>query len=289
MREEAILWEERPHLKDPLLIAGFDGWGNALGISTAMVSYLIRKMKGRSFAKINPEPFYRYDEHRPVVRIEDGVLKRLTPPGGSFYVVQGGSVAARDLIVLKANEPDLCWSHFVQALAGLCKELGIGSIITIGGMYDNVLHSDRIISSIVSDKEIFAEFTEKGVHPISYEGPGSIHSTLHSEAQKQGLKCISLWCHCPYYLEGSTHFGLLYHLGGLLSSLVGFEIDMGEMGAKWKQLNKQIEGLIENNPELDAMITELRKAKVRGSWANLKKTLNEDRKVVHLKDFFRTR
>jgi len=288
MKEEAIFREQLPDLKDPLLIAGFDGWGNALGISRAMVSYLVRKLKGKPFARINPEPFYRFDEHRPLVKIEGGVLKSLSPPGGSFYAVKGRTTG-RDLVILKANEPDLRWYHFVKEVFTLCSELGISTIITLGSMYDNVLHSDRIISSIVSDKELFPELAKKGVSPISYDGPGSIHSTLHFEAQKRGFKCISLWCHCPYYLEGATHFGLLSHLGALLSSLVEFELDMEEMGAKWKELNKQIERLIEDNPELNAMISELRKAKVRGSWANLKEARNEDGKVVHLKDFLKTR
>jgi len=85
MKEEGIYIEQVPDLKEPILIAGFDGWGNALDISKAMVSYLIHKLKAKSFATINPDPFYRFDECRPEVEIKKGTLINLSPPGGSFY------------------------------------------------------------------------------------------------------------------------------------------------------------------------------------------------------------
>ena len=130
---------------------------------------------------------------------------------------------------------------------------------------------------------------ERNVMPINYRGPSAIHSTLHSEGQKRGIQCISLWCHCPYYLEGTTHFGLLAHLGSLLSFLVGFTLDTEEIEASWKELNKHIQELVEKTPELDAMINELRKAKVRGSWASMKGSERKDEKVIRLADFLKPR
>ena len=52
---------EWPDLKTPLLIAGFDGWGNALDVSRGMAAFLIRKLKAQFFAGINPDIFYLYD------------------------------------------------------------------------------------------------------------------------------------------------------------------------------------------------------------------------------------
>ena len=84
MIEEGIHIEALPELKQPILVAGFDGWGNALDISSSMVTYMIRKLNADRFAEINPDPFYRYDETRPMVNIEGGDLKRITAPGGAF-------------------------------------------------------------------------------------------------------------------------------------------------------------------------------------------------------------
>ena len=47
MSDHGIHIKELPQLKNPLLIAGFDGWGNALNISNGMAGYLIRRMNVR--------------------------------------------------------------------------------------------------------------------------------------------------------------------------------------------------------------------------------------------------
>ena len=116
MMEEGIQIEELPGLTKPFLIAGFDGWGNALNVSQGMVDYMIRKLtKAKYFAKINPDIFYRYDETRPLVSIEQGELKSLSMPGGSFYSARI-DLGERDLVILKANEPHLRWFYFVDEL-----------------------------------------------------------------------------------------------------------------------------------------------------------------------------
>jgi cell division protein FtsB len=125
----------------------------------------------------------------------------------------------------------------------------------------------------------------KGVNSISYQGPSAIHSIIHSEGLKRASACISLWCHCPYYLQGTTHFGILAHLGKLLASLGGFELNTEDLETSWKKLNAQIENLIENNEELQAVVNELRKAKVRGSAAEMKGTIKSDEKIINIQDF----
>jgi demethoxyubiquinone hydroxylase (CLK1/Coq7/Cat5 family) len=49
-------------------------------------------------------------------------------------------------------------------------------------------------------------------------------------------------------------------------------------------LNIQIENLIENNAELQAVVRELRKAKTRGSNTALKGDV-KDEKIINIKDF----
>ena len=276
--------EHLPELDEPLLIIGLEGWGNALDISRGMVNYLIGKFKAQVFGKIDSDLFYRFDENRPLVKIQDGLLEDLSPPGGFFYTADR-SLAGRDIVLLKATEPSLRWFQFTDALASLSKKLGVRTIFSLGSMYDNVLHTDTVISALVSNQALLPRLKEKNVMTVSYEGPGAIHSLIHKASKKQGIECISLWCHCPYYLQGTTHFGLLSHLGSLLASLGGFEFDGTELETNWKELNKEIQGIIDKNPELQGMIHDLRKAKIKGSWDTARKSDN----VIHLEDFMNPR
>ena len=280
MKYQGIHLKQLPELKRPVLIAGFDGWGNALDVSRATIAYLIRKLEAECFAEIDPDQFYRYDETRPSVNIKEGILKDISLPQGSFYAARTGS-GQRDLVILKADEPNLCWVNFADEMFSLCSTLGVKAIITLGAMYDNVLHSDRIVSGAASDQALLEDLKQKGVIPVNYQGPSSIHSIISSEGRKRGFQCMSLWCHCPYYLQGTTHFGILTHMASLLSSIGGFELDVQELESSWRDLNRQIQKLIDNSLELQDMINELRKAKVKGSWESMKETSKMDEKVIY--------
>lgn len=284
MSEQGIQIKQLPQLKDPLLIAGFDGWGNALNVSNGMATYLIRRLQAQQFADLDPDTYYRYDDQRPQVSISGGMLKKLTPPGGSFYAAKTEE-GQSDLVILKADEPNLRWFQLVNQLLWLCQKLGVGTIITLGSMYDNVLHSDRIVSGVASTEDMVSRLMKYHINPIAYQGPSAIHTIIHSEGIKAGIECISLWSHCPYYLQGTTHFGLLSHLGGLISELGNFRLDTKDLEDNWEKLKVQIDQLIEGNSELQTLIGKLRKEKVKGATTSLKGTLKSDDKIINLKDF----
>ena len=100
---------------------------------------------------------------------------------------------------------------------------------------------------------------------------------------------ITRWCHCPYYLQGTTHYGALSSLDALLSFLGEFELDIEDLETSWKKINRQIQELIEKNPEFQDVIDKLRKAKIKGSWASVKESVKKDEKVINLKDFLEPR
>jgi proteasome assembly chaperone (PAC2) family protein len=283
MSYQGINIRDLPQLEKPLFIAGFEGWGNALKISSGMAAYLIRKLNAAQFATLNPDCFYRYDETRPMVKIEDGILNQVEPPGGSFYASQT-EMGQKDVVILQADEPSLNWYQFIDEMFHLCRQLGVETVITLGSMYDNVLHSDRVISGIASTDKLVADLNERDINSINYQGPSAIHSIIQLEGPKKGFQCISLWSHCPFYLQGTTHFGVLAHLGAILATLGDFDLDTTDLEDSWKSLSEQIQELVKANPEIQRIINELRKSKVRGTAAGMRGSL-KDEKVINIEDF----
>jgi hypothetical protein len=86
-------------------------------------------------------------------------------------------------------------------------------------------------------------------------------------------------------LQGTTHFGLLSHLGRLIAELGNFQLDTPDLEANWKKLKEQINRLIDGNSELQSLISSLRKEKVKGSTTGLKGTIKSDEKIINLQDF----
>ncbi len=257
-----------------------------MGVSSAMVLYLARRFEAQAFAELDPDPFYRFDETRPTVTIEAGRIKSLKPPGGTFYVTEPEE-GHRSLVLFKAKEPHTRWHTFVRETLDLCDKLGVRMLITLGSMYDNVLHTDQVISGIASSDSLLEFLGGENVIAIEYQGPSAIHSTFHWEAQKRSIDSVSLWCHCPFYIQGATHFGLLARLCQVLGRLCGFRLDTQDLEAGWKELKGQIQDLIEKNPDLQDIVDELRRAKVRGSWATIKASSQKNGKVIHLRDFLK--
>ena len=191
MFEDTIEIKQMPELKDPLFIAGFDGWGNALDVSRGMADYMIRKLKAKFFGRINSDIFYRFDENRPLVNIENGLLKEISPPRGRFFATERGS-AGRDIIIFKATEPNLRWFQFVGAILALCRKAGVKTIICLGSMYDNVLHTDNIISALASSEEILSKLKKKKLLQSTIKDPAPY--TLHSSQVPKNRVSNALTC-----------------------------------------------------------------------------------------------
>ena len=281
---KGILIEHLPELVNPIVIVGFDGWGNALNASKGMVDYLVQKMDAQYFAGLNSDVFFRYDESRPVVKITEGVMKQYSPVGGSFYKIRTES-KVHDLVILSASEPALNWLQFIDEFFQLCRRIKANTVITIGSMYDNVLHTDRMLSCVASHVPILLKLKQMNVIPMNYQGPAAFHAAIQTEGHKKGLRCISLWAHCPYYLEGATHFGVLSALGKVLGFLGKFELDTQDLEDAWKNLDEKIRKLIDENPNVDEIVREIRKSRMADSLQNIRNTMKKGEKVIDLQDF----
>ncbi len=71
MSDQGIKIEKWPKLNSPFLILGFDGWGNALNIARGTAAYLIQRLKAQFFARLDSDIFYRYDQARPAIKIDN--------------------------------------------------------------------------------------------------------------------------------------------------------------------------------------------------------------------------
>lgn len=281
--EKGFEIESLPELKHPILIAGFGGWGNALNVSKGMVAYLVRKLQAKKFASLNADLFFRFDENRPLATISDGYLKNLEMPGGSLFFAKTAP-GTNDLILFETDEPELCWNQFVTQLIDLSKQLKVFTLVTLGSMWDNVLHTDYIVSGVASSDSLWETLKAEGVIPIYYQGPSSINALIMQKSIESGLACASLWSHCPYYLQGSPHYGLMANLGRLLEKIGGFDLDTEELDTRWEKLLAKFQDLIQKDPKIQEVVRGMRKAKVKGMVAIKNKDARSGN-LINLKDF----
>jgi proteasome assembly chaperone (PAC2) family protein len=279
MHEDFVKFYQMPHLNNPILIAGFGGWSNAGNVAVKSVEYIIKKKGATLLAEIDPDHFYQFTQNRPVINIKEGRFQGLHLRKISFYFWPNRE-GNNDVILLSAQEPDCRWHTFVQALFHLCKQWCVSLIVSIGGMYDDVLHTEAIVSGVYSFGEWRDVFIEKGIHLIGYEGPSGIHSLIMQRAEKESCPFIGLWGNSPLYLRG-TNFRVVIRIVNLIASFCAFSIDQLELENSLKEFEHQIGEILEKNSELKEQIEEIKKIRS----GELRK--KDPSKIINIKDFIR--
>ena len=67
-RQRYITYDARPVLRNPILIAAFEGWNDAAEAASSALEYLQETWDAPRLAAIDPEEFYDFTETRPRVR-----------------------------------------------------------------------------------------------------------------------------------------------------------------------------------------------------------------------------
>src|ERR671933_2731146 len=98
----------RPALRRPILVAAFEGWNDAGEAATTALGYVSAALEARTFAQIDPEEFYDYQQVRPTVRLEDGTHRRIDWPTVEFQAVRLPK-EEHDLVLVRGHEPNLRW------------------------------------------------------------------------------------------------------------------------------------------------------------------------------------
>src|SRR5439155_620525 len=62
-------WQDRPELREPVLVCAFHGWNDAGEAASAAVKFLVDATGAQQVARIDPEEFYDFTAVRPTVRL----------------------------------------------------------------------------------------------------------------------------------------------------------------------------------------------------------------------------
>ena len=76
----SLAWEQRPELRRPVLVAGFEGWNDAASAASEAAGWLTRQFGATKMASMDPEEHFDFQSARPTVELVDGVTRDLTWP-----------------------------------------------------------------------------------------------------------------------------------------------------------------------------------------------------------------
>jgi proteasome assembly chaperone (PAC2) family protein len=227
-----LAWEQKPALRHPVLVAGFEGWNDAASAASQAGSWLTGRFGATKIASIDPEEHFDFQSVRPTVELVDGVTRGLKWPANEFFAVPVGT---RDLVVLRGVEPNLQWSAFCHEVLNVAAETGCEMVVTLGALLADVPHTRPMrVTGATTDPDLMGRL---GLQRSRYEGPTGIVGVLHDTARAAGVVSASLWAPVPHYVSTPPNplamRALLDRLGQLLGT--PFELDaLDEEARAWR-------------------------------------------------------
>lgn len=251
---------ENPKLESPVLMASFAGWSDAAGAATGALKYLAEHLGAIKLAELDPEPYYDFSQVRPHTRLNERGERYVVWPENEFFYWKG-SDNARDLLFLSGIEPNLRWRAYAATILDLAQQHGVSLVIILGALLDGVPHTrGPRISGAANRPELRQRLEAKGAPIIRYQGPTGIAGVLLDACSRRDLPYISLWGHCPHYLQGMVNPRVTLALLESLLQWVPLPVDLGELHSAAALFQSELNQIITQEPRLEQYIAQLEQA-----------------------------
>jgi predicted ATP-grasp superfamily ATP-dependent carboligase len=248
--------EDVPELRDPVLIAAFEGWNDAGEAATAAVDHLIDLWDAEPIAALDPEDYYDFQVNRPRVVLDDG-RRRISWRTTRILLATTPGIG-RDVILVQGIEPSFRWRAFTIELMEFAQQAGVTTVFTLGALMADVAHTRPIPVTATSDSEDVLHRYD--LEPSRYEGPTGIVGVLADAATQAGLQSISCWAAVPHYAGHSPSPKATLGLVSKLEELLDAPIPHGDLPEAAKAWERGINELAETDEEVAEYVQSLEEA-----------------------------
>ena len=183
------------------MIVACGGWSDAGEAATGTITHLLSTIGASGtdaelIAEIDSEDYYDYQVNRPMIVVNDSMIRSLTWPGLQIFGVRNPD-GENDFVLVRGVEPSMRWRAFTTELLDLADDLEVELVITLGSMLADTPHTRAIpVSGTGAHPEIA---TRLGMEVSRYEGPTGILAVIQDGCVKRGIDAIALWAAIPHY------------------------------------------------------------------------------------------
>lgn len=235
----------------PQALLVFTGWPDAGRLAEYTISEIKKAFPCESAAQWDLEAFWHTESSRPHVEVSHGQIQYLEWPCYQFFL---GRPPSRDPILIGMGpEPGCRWRTFVEQLLKTLKVWGCAEIYLLGSFFDHVFHDEMRFSSVVQDTRGVNHAHILGCELTEYTGPAAIHGPIMEAAWELEMYAMSLWAHMPFYLN-SPHEAMIAQFLKMLGTVFRLDFRTRHLMERWKEREKEIEELIQQDPELRHML-----------------------------------
>ena len=247
-----------PPLRDPVMVAAFEGWNDAGEAASGAVEHLAEVWGATEFAELDPEDYHDFQVNRPLVALDDDGRRYVTWPTTRLYWARPPG-AARDVVLVRGIEPSMRWRQFVRELLDHADRLQVGTLVTLGALLADVPHTRPIPVTTTSDDSTVME--RLALEPSRYEGPTGIVGVLHEAATRAGVPGLSLWAAVPHYVAQPPSPKATLALLRRVEELLDVTVPLGELPEDARAWEHGVDELAEEDTEIAEYVRQLEEAK----------------------------
>jgi proteasome assembly chaperone (PAC2) family protein len=267
MTMEHVRVSELPTTERTTLIAAFNGWNDAADAATWAIKFLVNQWDATSFAEIDGEEFFDFTQTRPTIRVNRGLLRRVSWPANRFYIAQtptptseadGSEGRTGDVILLLGDEPHLRWRAFAHEVLDVARLCHVEDIVILGALIAEVPHTAPVqIGGAATTDEYLKRMERCGIERTKYSGPTGIVAVLQDMARTQAIPTVSLWGTAPHYVSATPNLPVSEALLRKLDLLKGFQLQLKELSRAAQRFTQRVSSLVAEDPTASAYVHDL--------------------------------
>ena len=245
-------------LRNPILIAAFEGWNDAGESASGALSHLLTTWTHQQIAHLDPEEYYDFQVNRPNIKVDEKIVREIIWPNTRVFAVSTPHLE-NDFLIVKGIEPSMRWQSFVAEILDLAEDYEVSLLITMGALLADTPHS-RPIS--VTGSGSHPDVAERlGVEISRYEGPTGILGVLQDAANRRGLDAVSLWAAVPHYVSTPPSPKASLALVNALEDFLEISISQGDLPERAREWEKSVDQMAAEDTEVGDYVRQLEKSK----------------------------
>lgn len=247
-------FEELPVLRDPILVAAFEGWNDAGDAASGAVEHLELMWDAQPLAELDSEDYYDYQVNRPTVRQVEGVTREILWPATRMSVCSppGGQ---RDIVLLRGIEPNMRWRGFCDDLIELVEDLKIHTVVILGALLADTPHTRPVP---VTGSAYSTEAAERfNIEQTRYEGPTGITGVLQDACVRAGIPAVSFWAAVPHYVSQPPNPKATIALLQRVEDVLDVEVPLGDLPDQAQDWQEAVTEMTSDDEEIDEYVRTL--------------------------------
>ena len=249
------------------MVVAFGGWSDAGEAATGVINHLLTTLSSDSdspefapelIAEVDSEDFYDFQVNRPLIFVDDSMIRSLTWPGVQIFGLRNPT-GERDFVVVRGVEPSMRWRGFASQLLDLADDLEVELVITLGSMLADTPHTRAIpVSGTGAHPDIAARL---GVEVSRYEGPTGILAVIQDGCVRRGIDAVALWAAVPHYANASPSPKATLALVNGLEDFLEINLPQGDLHEHAREWENSVNEMVKEDSDIEEYIKTLEESK----------------------------